>query len=254
MTYDKVQEYIDLSNKMFEYLNGEINKVNNNVIFIVSHSDSLVFGEMRNNITLKLYIYTIIYNSSKIDVTIKNNILFTIIHELFHADQCMNLKEYQVNDEYSNMIEAQANFMTAVYMINNRVILEKLFGFKILVYNLKIYLDKLRKFDYGISYRRTNIFNYYYEVFKYLMGSSTSISNLLYYETDIEFHCQNHNIIIKKNNIFNSDILNFNKILHENYVKIDRKNHNIVVTKYESGLVIIKSHLKGYLRDAIEFL
>ena len=253
MTYDKIQEYIDLANKMFKYLNGEINRVNNNVIFIISPSESDGFGEIKNSITLKLYIYKIISKSYENDITIKNNILFTIIHELFHADQLMYMSEYQSNNKYSDMIEAQANFMTSIYMINNRTILENLFGFKILIHNLKIFLDELKKLNDGIYYKRITIFDYYYEIFKYLLGPS-QISELLYYETDIEFHCGDNCVVIKENNIFNTNTDCFNKIIYDNYVKINRKNHEIVITKYESDLVIIESHIKNYLKGAIEFL
>ncbi|MCK9198631.1 MAG: hypothetical protein M0P49_03420 [Bacilli bacterium] len=252
MLYDKFQEYIDLSKKMFEYLNGEINKVNNSIILIVSPLDSDIFAEMKNGITLKLHIYKIISNSPE-DITIKNNILFTIIHELFHADQRMYMLEYQNNDKYVDMVEAQVNFMTAIYIINNRVILEELFSFKILIYNLKLFLDKLQKDNGSISYKRITIFDYYYEMFKYLLGSNNQISDLLYYETDIEFHCEDNCSIIKKNNIFNTNIDCFNKIVYDNYVKINRKNHEITVTK-PNDVVIIKSHIKDYLKGVIEFL
>ena len=252
MLYDKFQEYIDLSKKMFEYLNGEINKVNNSIILIVSPLDSDIFAEMKNGITLKLHIYKIISNSPE-DITIKNNILFTIIHELFHADQRMYMLEYQSNDKYVDMVEAQVNFMTAIYIINNRVILEELFSFKILIYNLKLFLDKLQKDNGSISYKRITIFDYYYEMFKYLLGSNNQISDLLYYETDIEFHCEDNCSIIKKNNIFNTNIDCFNKIVYDNYVKINRKNHEITVTK-PNDVVIIKSHIKDYLKEVIEFL
>jgi len=252
MLYDKFQEYIDLSKKMFEYLNGEINKVNNSIILIVSPLDSDIFAEMKNGITLKLHIYKIISNSPE-DITIKNNILFTIIHELFHADQRMYMLEYQNNDKYVDMVEAQVNFMTAIYIINNRVILEELFSFKILIYNLKLFLDKLQKDNGSISYKRITIFDYYYEMFKYLLGSNNQISDLLYYETDIEFHCEDNCSIIKKNNIFNTNIDCFNKIVYDNYVKINRKNHEITVTK-PNDVVIIKSHIKDYLKEVIEFL
>ena len=252
MLYDKFQEYIDLSKKMFEYLNGEINKVNNSIILIVSPLDSDIFAEMKNGITLKLHIYKIISNSPE-DITIKNNILFTIIHELFHADQRMYMLEYQNNDKYVDMVEAQVNFMTAIYIINNRVILEELFSFKILIYNLKLFLDKLQKDNGSISYKRITIFDYYYEMFKYLLGNGNPISDLLYYETDIEFHCEDNCSIIKKNNIFNTNIDCFNKIVYDNYVKINRKNHEITVTK-PNDVVIIKSHIKDYLKEVIEFL
>ena len=255
MTYNKIQKYIDLANRIFNCLNSKINQVNNSVIFVISPSDSTIFGEMKTNMTLKLYIYTIIYQPFSNDASIKNNILFTIIHELFHADQLMNLKEYQINDEYSHMMESQANFMTAIYMINNKIILEELFGFNILIYNLKVYLDKLqREFNSSIIYKRTNIFSYYYEMLKYIIGPSNPISDLLYYETNIEFHCEDAHVVIKENNIFNPDTSSFNQMVYDKYVKINRNNHEIIITKYESGLVVIESHIKGYLKGAIEFL
>ncbi len=253
MMYDKIQKYIDLSNKIFQCLNGEVNKVNSNIQFIISPSDSDIFGEMKNHIVLKLYIYKIISSSYKNDLTIKNNILFTIIHELFHADQRMCLLEYQNNEDYSSMVEVQVNFMTTIYMINNRVILEELFGFKILVYNLKKFLDELQKSNGGISYKRTTIFDYYYEMLNYLLGHVNPISDLLYYETDIEFHCEYNHSIIKKNDVFNTDTNQFNKIVYDNYIKMNRKNHEFSVTK-QNDVVIIKSHIKDYLKDAIEFL
>jgi len=255
MTYDKVQGYIDLSFKIFQCLNGEVNKVNNNIKFVISPYDSSsISGRMKNYMVLELYIYKIISDSYDSDTIIKNTILFTIIHELFHADQRMYLSEYEDNDDYVEMVEAQVNFMTSIYIMNNRVILEKLFGFKILLHNIKVFLRELECDNNGIFYKRITIFDYYYELLKYLFSNNIRLlSNYLYYERDIEFHCEDNRSIIKKNNLFNTDTNDFSKIIYDNYLKIDRKTHRVGVNKID-GIVIIKSHIKGYLKDAIEFL
>jgi len=255
MAYDKIQEYIDLSNKIFKCLNGEVNKVNNNIKFIISPSDySNISGRMKNHMVLELYIYKIISDSSNDDIIIKNSILFTIIHELFHADQRMSLFEYECNDDYVDMVEAQVNFMTSIYIINNRVILEELFGFKILIHNIKIFLRRLEDNNNGIYYKRIDMFDYYYETLKYLFKNNIHLlSDLLYYESNIEFHCDEYCSMIKKNNTFNTNTNDFSKIIYDNYLKINRKTHSVDVNKID-GIVIIKSYLKDHLRGIIEFL
>ena len=252
MVYDKIQDYIDLANKIFEYFNGRINKVNNNVKFIISPEDKPIFGEMHGSICLKLYIYSIIERSTY-DLSIKHNILFTIIHELFHADQCLYFEEYNINKDYVDMIEAQVNFMTTVYLINNKIIMEEIFGFPLLIYNLKKYLQLLEEEKTGIRYRRIYLFDYYYQNLRSLFTSLNQLSDILYYASNINFYCNNNFVIIKKDNIFIEDTNSFRDMVYDNYYRNRKKTHTCSVIK-KDGIVCLISHTCKYPVNAIEFL
>lgn len=255
MQYNEINEYLKFAYKVFEYLNGEINKVNKNVILSIYPYNVGRLGEMTQRSTLKLYIYDIIERCNNDSNVIKNNILFTIVHELYHTDQFLSPYEYTINQEYNDRIEKQVNYMTIIYLVDNRKRLEENLDVRIMVDHLNQYLKMITNdLVDPIRYKRISIFNYYYEIIRYLFSNlPNNFSDLLDAEPNIHLVCNDEKFIIKKDGVFNENIDELNRIIHENYIKIQRRNHEISLLR-KPNFITFKCNTKEFRGNAIEFI
>jgi len=117
--------------EVFEYYNGIINTISSKYmnLEITNYDCNInmnknIFGYCKpNTITINLSklirffmcSYDILYDyNSKLRYIniIKINILYIIIHELYHSDQIIDVNKYTIDNEYKNYIENQCNLFT----------------------------------------------------------------------------------------------------------------------------------------------
>ena len=136
---DSLNEFI---NKVFNYYNGKINKNINAVLKIdwMAYPSSIKRYEVGNRIYPN-WVIVYVGNIEKCCTTygdMLREIIDTIIHELFHVDQCINsLKMSDAN--YVNHIENAVQAMTTKFIIDNIDDIYNKFGVRMLVSEKDIY-------------------------------------------------------------------------------------------------------------------
>ena len=133
--------YADLAEKIFNYLNGKINRYTTNIHFQIN--DSIPgYGElcMRSILNLNLpRILNTLNDKSKIET----NILFVICHELYHADQEVIDQDYLTSEEYQKRKEAETNYRAITYILENAIILQNEFNIDISIEDLLFVKDRI---------------------------------------------------------------------------------------------------------------
>lgn len=147
--------YINLSQRIFEYLNGRINRINTNIYFQIN--DSIPgYGELFMRSVLNLNLKKIL-DTLNDKISIETNILFVICHELYHADQEVIDSDYLDSNYYRLSKEAETNYRAIYFILENQSLLESLFGINISKEDLINSKNKIDK-SFGINniadYRR----------------------------------------------------------------------------------------------------
>lgn len=164
--------YSNLSQRIFEYLNGKINKLNTNIYFQIN--DYIPgYGELYMRTILNLNLNKIISTLKNNKVQIETNIIFVICHELYHADQEVIDQNYlDPDNNYSQRKEAETNYRAITFILNNIDFLETQFDIKISKEDLLFAKEKIDE-CFGINniadYRRYSE----YEVVDKLLESIT---------------------------------------------------------------------------------
>jgi len=114
--------YADLADRIFRLLNGRINRLNTN-IFLLINDDLESYGA--------IYLRSVIYiNLNKIILSSKGkentelNILYTIAHELFHADQYIEDEQYLNNESYRIKKEDEVTYRAITFILLHKEELE----------------------------------------------------------------------------------------------------------------------------------
>lgn len=172
------RELIEFTQKVFNYYNGKINKVNNHVELCFSdnsYTGLCAFGATNHSL-VEVYLDEIISKRDFDIYEIHDEIIYTIIHELYHCDQSIdNDLVVKFNDKYYiNYMESSVDFMTISYIMNHLQEIEREFNHKVLP-------DEVRDKNYAysiisnrwaentckgsIKYNRLNIEAYYKFIF-----------------------------------------------------------------------------------------
>ena len=125
------QQYVPLVERLFDYLNGKINTLNKCTLVMGYYSPI-------NFACFKYPNYVIVYLGSLIDTfcdresprdMILSSAAITIAHELFHADQCINSREYKKSADYCTNIENAAEYNAEIWCYAHKQELKKYCGF-----------------------------------------------------------------------------------------------------------------------------
>lgn len=210
--------------EVFNYYNGRINFINTNLIlnieYIINHKDYGVFNPPCYITIYPLSIYTNIINDMYVDceatIAEKNNylkqfILSTVIHELYHADQDVYGNYTHIN---IGIIEQQVELMTNYYIANHindfsRFGITPLYDYK---YIANVYLNTNEYYKFDRITNRSHIANF----FKFICSGNDAIAiglcKLLYFDLPISIYLNLNNqeicLIDNYNNCINTSIFN----------------------------------------------
>jgi len=272
--------------EVFEYYNGIINTISSKYmnLEITNYDCNInmnknIFGYCKpNTITINLSklirffmcSYDILYDyNSKLRYIniIKINILYIIIHELYHSDQIIDVNKYTIDNEYKNYIENQCNLFTYNYISSNIKEIENKFNIRINLSLLYDYIFENNIIDSNIDYNNDckitninqkiiltyiNLSTVYYEIIvnKFVNKTITDYNGIIEEALDIIlsypniiFNCiynnMNKEIIIKKNNIINTECINdlfyyslLNKLIVWNKSNTEYKQDTIISNTY----------------------
>ena len=130
---------------VFNYYNGKINKFNYPAKLIVewtTNESREILGSSKLPNIVMIYPQVLIdylfdtYPYEKITELgvisdMKCWIIDTIIHELYHIDQCIDYTTYVSNHQYQMRIESAVEVATAIYILNNKMEIYNKFGVRV---------------------------------------------------------------------------------------------------------------------------
>ncbi len=130
--------YIEKIKVIFNYFNGRINKINNNVKLIIDYYDYINrnYGCFISPNTIYIYIGEIIEGSFRFFNRINHDaivteIIISCIHELVHSEQALNNSLYKNDTNYKTKLELHAELVSFDYIITHKEELEYLFSFNV---------------------------------------------------------------------------------------------------------------------------
>lgn len=145
MTMEEYYEYSNIAFRIFNFMNGKINRLNSQCTFQIDMYDRIngIYANIRypNNVTL--YIGNIIDSWDDKYSTIMNKrdyigtmICWAMAHELHHADQLISMLQYNANPTYKLSVEGDVERASYNWVSNNRRDLSQIGGFAIIIEQL----------------------------------------------------------------------------------------------------------------------
>lgn len=145
MTMEEYYEYSNIAIRVFNFMNGKINRLNSNCSFQVEMYDKVTntYANIRYPNSITIYIGTIIDSWRDIygRVLSKKDYIGTMIcwalcHELHHADQLISMLMYNSNQNYKLSVEGDVERASYNWVRNNSKDLSQLGGFNIVIDDL----------------------------------------------------------------------------------------------------------------------
>lgn len=140
MTFEEYHFYSDVAVKMFNYMNGKINRLNSNCSLYLDMYDLIngTYANIRYPNYIAVHIGTIIDSWqnewSRIlpkETYIASTIAWAISHELHHADQVISMLTYNTRTEYRKSVESDVERASYDWVANNARQLSSLVGIRI---------------------------------------------------------------------------------------------------------------------------
>lgn len=128
---DNLDKYLnEFINNVFNYYNGKINKTVNAILkidWMIYPSYKHVFGEKFYPNFVIIYAGSIRQYCDNFE-ELKMQVIVTVIHELFHVDQNINVLKIGIDKHYINHIENAVEFMTSKFIVDNNDDIYNRFG------------------------------------------------------------------------------------------------------------------------------
>lgn len=255
-----MSDYIYFAFKTFYYLKDKINRLNTNITLQIKN-DTEEYSS--------LYLRSVIYlNIEKIirelddENLIKQNIIFLILHELYHVEQVVDYN-YYINDEnYRCKKEFEVNYRAINYMINNYNDLENALSVKLNIEHLKYSMDNLFKNNYfrsDIDFERITLEKSIIQNLIYLLRDTTFDYKLLgvynRVTISIDYNDILYKVILRNNNQWSKDQNNFlTEIIREIHSRNPIKPESIEIYKSNNFdfIDLIVSFIPPYTIKGIE--
>lgn len=130
---------------LFNYMNGKINKLNNNCVLSIEPLDhSGKYGDIKYPNSIKLYIGNIMkdwnddwWEFTTKDIYVNSVIAWTIAHELSHADQYIHMIDYNKDNLYRAKVESYVQRFSYDWVFAHQEEINNLFGIEIRMENIK---------------------------------------------------------------------------------------------------------------------
>jgi len=227
--------YKNFAQNVFNRLNGIVNKVNIASDIKFSLDDKYNSYAYNNNCCIIIFLNKILHDHVD-DERIKPVIIDVIIHELFHIDQVIDRNIYNIDTEYTSMIEKQVIYKTSEFIISNYTDLQNIIGeFEITRFR-NIYSNIIK--EIVAPYERITLEKLYIDTIKSWANNDVNIN--LYNNIIVKYKTIDnieYEICIKQNGIYNSDTKKFNSIILNNLFSTIR-NIDLYINGFKTYLLI----------------
>lgn len=214
MPIEELEELIYYTKMVYKDLYFKIAKINRRVDLEIDYINPYagLFGEFVFPNKIKIYLANMIRLTNNDRNVLRINIVYTIIHELFHTNQVIDGDRYLDDKEYHKDIEESVERETARYVITNRKTLE--YEWDCYFEPMMGYIQEKLKYDDGAApFLEVTPMGIVYRFFDWLMSnpeakqdvlsliinSPTILVNFLVYENNNCIRCSN---LIKRNGEF----------------------------------------------------
>lgn len=145
MTVEDYYKYSDMVVRLFNYMNGRINQINNNCFLIIDPYDFInnAYGNIRYPNLVLIHVGTVVDDWqdewSKFinkDDYIGSCLAWAISHELHHVDQLISMIMYNRNSAYRNQMEADVERASYDWVVNHAKEISQIGGFNVLMHKL----------------------------------------------------------------------------------------------------------------------
>lgn len=200
MTIEEYHFYSNIAMKLFNFMNGNINRMNSNCELCIDMYDYIygTYANIRYPKYIMIYVGTIVdswhneYSNyiSKESYT-SSCIAWALAHELHHADQLISMLRYNSNTEYKDSVEADVNRASYDWVKDHGKELSALTGIEIAMN--KIYSPSLTD---STNYRKASISEFYKQ----------TIANVILRDMDLFFKLE----VFTNDNIADDIVISFN--------------------------------------------
>lgn len=146
MTVEEYRKYSDITVRLFNYMNGRINQLNNNCILNIDPYDLITgtYGNIKYPNIIFIHVGTVVdgWNDEwsiyiNKDDYIGSCLAWAISHELHHADQLISMIMYNRNAEYKSKVEGDVERASYDWVANHAKELSQVGGFNVLMNRLQ---------------------------------------------------------------------------------------------------------------------
>ena len=234
MDIEKSQYYTDYSRMIFNYFCNKIVQLYRPIYLTINYTEyDNIYGQHTFPSQIILYLKNII-DKEKHDNLIKIQIIYTIIHELFHCDQLIYHNKYDNDNNYNKRIEQDADYETSKFIIENKNEIEQVF--RVDFSPLLEYLDKHIYFG-GNYNKRTNEDYIVYNIFT-LFYDLNIVKKIKEYETVHIYLNNRKRITIKSNNIYSNNLFELTEAIYQDAIKYDRYKIRYSISIFNEQLLL----------------
>lgn len=146
MTIEEYHRYAPIVLKLFQFMNGRINTLNNNCQLELNMFDMVngTYGNIRFPNTIIINIGTVIdsWNDDWYEYMDKHDYIGTclawaIAHELHHADQLISMIQYNRNQSYKSTVETDVEQASHKWVADHAKEISMIGGFRVVIQNIE---------------------------------------------------------------------------------------------------------------------
>lgn len=146
MTVEDYYKYSDIVTRLFNYMNGRINQMNNNCFLIVDPYDLInnTYGNIKYPNLIYIHVGTVIdawrdewSNFIDREDYIGSCLAWAISHELHHVEQLISMIMYNRNPAYKAQMEADVERASYDWVVNHAKEISEIGGFNVLMNKLQ---------------------------------------------------------------------------------------------------------------------
>lgn len=142
MTVEEYRKYSDLTIRLFNYMNGRINQMNSNCILEIDPYDLVynTYGNIKYPNRIFIHVGTVIdgWDDAWSSCISKHDYIgcclaWAISHELHHADQLISMIQYNINQEYKKIVEADVERASYNWVVDHASEISSIGGFNVVM-------------------------------------------------------------------------------------------------------------------------
>lgn len=229
----EIQRYSKFTIDVFTYCRNKIIKLDRDIkldINIYEYYDNRIAAFYFPN-TIVVYLMTSIRGHNFMEEYIKSEIIHTMIHELFHANQQVNTDIYLINKVYNDNIEQGVEYQTAKFLYDNYDEIKQLFNVNLSSLDLFIESNLSRRGKYEVM----TDFDYISKIISYLYYDEY-ILHLIEKTSNVIININDNSVIIKEHSKY-KNILDLLYIIDQEALKYNR--YIVRMSKKETGNTLI---------------
>lgn len=177
MTFEEYHAYSDVAIKLFNFMNGYVNRLNSKCTFQIEMYDLIngTYGNIRFPCHIYINLGTIIDAFEPAWSTFVDKwdytctlITWSIAHELHHADQLIAMLQYS-NTAYRNKVEGDVQRASYDWVADHAKVLSQIGGFNVIISSI----DSYNLPDVG-NYKRAGLREFYLQTIENILIRDTN--------------------------------------------------------------------------------